>query len=104
MYPTVNALLEQAAEALFGGGGDLSSIPTSTISSELLGSKILDVLIAAGIIPSKSEGKRLIQQGGLYVNDEKICDMDVVVDVSYFKDGKMLVRKGKKTYNQIVIE
>lgn len=93
-----------AAEALFGGGGDLSNIPSSKIPSSLLGSKILDVLVAAGIIPSKSEGKRLIQQGGLYVNDEKISDMDVVVDESFFKDGKMLVRKGKKTYNQIVIE
>lgn len=93
-----------ASEALFGAGGDLSNIPTSTISKDVLGSKILDVIIAAGIIPSKSEGKRLIQQGGLYVNDEKVNDMDLVIDESFFKDGKMLVRKGKKTYNQITIE
>lgn len=95
---------KQGAEALFGAGGDLGNIPTSTIPSEMLGSKILDLLIASEIIPSKSEGKRLIQQGGLYVNDEKVMDMDLIVTESFFKDGKMLVRKGKKTYNQITIE
>lgn len=95
---------KQGAEALFGSGGDSINIPTSTVSREILGSKILDVLIVSGIIPSKSEGKRLIQQGGLYVNDEKVMDMDLIVTESFFKDGKMLVRKGKKTYNQITIE
>jgi tyrosyl-tRNA synthetase len=95
---------KQAAEALFGAGGDLSNIPASTVSRDILGSKILDVLIAADIIPSKSEGKRLIQQGGLYINDEKITDMDLIVNENFFSNGKMLVRKGKKTYNQITLD
>jgi tyrosyl-tRNA synthetase len=95
---------QQAAEALFGGGGNMENVPTSTIPSDLLGSKVLDVLIAAGIIPSKSEGRRLIQQGGLYINNEKITDLDTIITREFFVDGKMLVRKGKKTYNQIVIE
>lgn len=95
---------KQAAEALFGAGGDLGNIPTSTISRDKLGQKILDILIEASVIPSKSEGRRLIQQGGLTVNDEKITDMDTIIDESFFKDGKMLVRRGKKNYNQIVIE
>jgi tyrosyl-tRNA synthetase len=94
---------QEAAEALFGGGGNLDNAPTSTISNDILGSRVLDVLIAAGIIPSKSEGKRLIQQGGLYINDEKISDMDTVITQDFFKDGKMLVRKGKKTFHQVVI-
>lgn len=95
---------EIAAEALFGGGSDLSNVPTSNIGRDLLNSKILDVLIAAGIIPSKSEGKRLIQQGGLSVNDTKIESMDVVVTEDFFKDGMMLVRRGKKNFNKIIIE
>lgn len=95
---------KQAAEALFGAGGDLGNIPTSTISKDKLGQKILDILIEASVLPSKSEGRRLIQQGGLTVNNEKITDMDTVIDESFFKDGKMLVRRGKKNYNQIVIE
>lgn len=98
------AKAKQAAEALFGAGGDLSNIPSSAISRDMLGLKILDILISAGIIPSKSEGKRLIQQGGLYVNDEKVTDMDLTITESFFKDGKMLVRKGKKTFNQITVE
>lgn len=95
---------QEAAEALFGGGGNLANVPTSTISADILNSKVLDLLISAGIIPSKSEGKRLIQQGGLYINDEKISDMDTVITQDFFKDGTMLVRKGKKTYNKVVIE
>jgi tyrosyl-tRNA synthetase len=93
-----------AAEALFGGGKDMSSVPTSTIPRELLGSTILDVLAATGIIPSKSEGRRLIQQGGLVVNEEQIKDINTTVSEDFFKDGKMLVRRGKKNYNQIVLE
>ncbi|MCX7950365.1 MAG: tyrosine--tRNA ligase [Clostridiales bacterium] len=95
---------EQAAKALFESGGDLSNAPSSEISTELLGQKVLDVLIEAKVIPSKSEGRRLIQQGGLYINNEKITDMDFVIDESLFKDGEMLVRKGKKTFHRIIIK
>lgn len=98
------AKAKQAAEALFGAGGDLANIPTSTISSDKLGMKVLDILVEAGVIPSKSEGRRLIQQGGLHVKNEKITDMDTIIDEKFFEDGKMLVRRGKKNYNQIVIE
>ncbi|TDT60969.1 tyrosine--tRNA ligase [Fonticella tunisiensis] len=94
----------EAAEALFGGGGNLENVPTSSIPSGLLGSKILDVLIEANVIPSKSEGRRLIQQGGLYINNEKITDIDTEVTESFFKEGMMLVRKGKKNYHKIIIE
>lgn len=95
---------EQAAKALFESGGDMSNAPSSEISSELLGQKVLDVLIEAKVIPSKSEGRRLIQQGGLYINNEKVTDMDFIVDESLFKDGEMLVRKGKKTFHRIIIK
>lgn len=95
---------KKAAEALFGSGGELENIPTSTISKDLIGSKLVDILLEASIVPSKGEAKRLIQQGGLYVNDEKITDIDTIADDKMFKDGKILVRKGKKTYNQIVIK
>jgi len=52
----------------------------------------------------KSEGRRLIQQGGLYVNNERVDDINLIVTEDFFKDGFMLVRKGKKTYNKIEIE
>ncbi|ERI92571.1 tyrosine--tRNA ligase [Clostridiales bacterium oral taxon 876 str. F0540] len=95
---------KSAAEALFAGGGDMSNVPTASISSSLVGSTILDVLSAAKVIPSKGEGRRLIQQGGLTVNDTKVTDINMVVTEEHFKDGSMLVRRGKKNYNKIVIE
>jgi tyrosyl-tRNA synthetase len=94
----------KAAEALFGGGNDLTNVPTTTVSHEVFGQKLLDILLNAAIIPSKAEGKRLIQQGGLHVNDEKVDSFDFVITGDSFKDGKMLVRRGKKNYNQIVLE
>jgi tyrosyl-tRNA synthetase len=89
---------------LFEGSGDLSNVPTSTITNDMLGSNLLDVLVKTSIIPSKSEGRRLITQGGLYVNDENVKDINTVVTEDMFKQGYMIVRRGKKSYNKIVIQ
>lgn len=94
---------EQAAIALFESGGDLSNAPTFEMPANLLGQKVIDVLVEIKAIPSKSEGRRLIQQGGLYINNEKVSDMDFIIDESLFKDGEMLVRKGKKTFYRVVL-
>lgn len=94
---------KKAAEALFEGRGDLSNVPTSTITSDMLGSNLLDVLVKTGIIPSKSEGRRLITQGGLYVNDENVKDVNAVVTEDMFKEGYMILRRGKKSYNKIIL-
>jgi tyrosyl-tRNA synthetase len=94
---------QKAAETLFEGGADLQDVPTSTISGELLGKGIIDVLHACGIIPTKSEGRRLVAQGGLYVNSQKIDSIDLKVTSELFKDGMMMVRKGKKGYHKVVI-
>lgn len=53
----------KAAESLFGAGGDLSNVPTAAIDKEMLNKTLLEILVSAGIIPSKAEGKRLITQG-----------------------------------------
>ncbi|MGJ7045430.1 tyrosine--tRNA ligase [Thermoanaerobacterium thermosulfurigenes] len=94
---------KKAAEALFEGKGDLSNVPTSTITSDMLGLNLLDVLVKTGIIPSKSEGRRLITQGGLYVNDENVKDVNAVVTEDMFKEGYMILRRGKKSYNKIIL-
>lgn len=93
-----------ASEALFGGGKDMSNVPTVHIAKEQLGETLLDVLVQTKIIPSKGEGKRLIQQGGLSLNDNKITDMNVVITEADFADGSAIVRRGKKNYNRIVLE
>lgn len=93
-----------AAEALFGGGADMSNVPTATVGKYIIGSPLLDVLVAAKIIPSKGEGRRLIQQGGLSINNEKVTDINMVLTEAHFADGSILIKRGKKNYNRIVIE
>jgi len=95
---------QQAAEALFGGTGALENAPTVTITLAEASAKLIDILTANGIIASKSEGRRLISQGGLYLGDIKITDPDFSLSANLFIDGSILVRKGKKTYHRLVIE
>jgi tyrosyl-tRNA synthetase len=65
---------------------------------------LIDILAAAGIIASKSEGRRLIQQGGLYLGDTKVTDIELALTADLLENNSVLVRKGKKTYHRIVIE
>lgn len=95
---------EQATAALFGGVGNLENAPTVKITSDLIDTKLLDILASTGIVASKSEGRRLIQQGGLYLGDTKISDPDFLLAADLFKDNSLLVRKGKKNYHRIIIE
>lgn len=93
-----------AAEALFAGGQDMSAVPTAVVKKEALGCSITELLVSTEILPSKGEAKRLIQQGGLTVNDEKVTDMNMIITEESFKDGSILIRRGKKNYNRVVIE
>jgi len=95
---------QQAAEALFGGAGALDNAPTVTITPAMVGTKIIDVLTANGIVPSKSEGRRLIQQGGLHIGDTKVTDLDFLLTADLFENDSLLIRKGKKNYHRIVIK
>ena len=90
---------KKAAEALFGGVGNTADMPT--IAAET-GKKLLDILTAGKVFASKSEGRRLIQQNGLSLNDEKVKDVDYILQESDFKDGEAIVKKGKKKYFKLV--
>ncbi len=94
---------QQAAEALFNGAGTLDNVPTVSITSNMIGMKVLDVLAATKIVPSKSEGRRLIQQGGLHIGDTKVTDLDLILTEDLFENKSLLVRKGKKNYHRIVV-
>ncbi|MBN1053291.1 tyrosine--tRNA ligase [Clostridium botulinum] len=95
---------EEAANALFSGGADMSNVPTVTISKEDLGSTVLDVIAKVKIVPSKKEGRRLIEQGGLSINGEKITELTRILNDDDFKDGSALIKRGKKNYNKIEIQ
>ena len=94
---------QQAAEALFGGAGSLDNVPTVTLAPERVGMRLVDILAASGIFASKGEGRRLIQGGGLYVDDQKISDPDYVLTAESLAGGSVLIRKGKKSYHRIVV-
>jgi tyrosyl-tRNA synthetase len=95
---------QNAAEALFGGGKNMEDVPTVSINSDMLSSSLLDILVSTKILPSKGEGRRLIQQGGLSLNDVKVTDVNRLVTSDDFKDGSMMLKRGKKSYNRIVLE
>lgn len=96
---------QKSAEALFSGGADMSNVPTVEINEDMKDASILDIIAATGIVPSKKEGRRLIEQGGLAINDVKIEDVNSKFDTSYVeKDGYALIKRGKKKYYKLVIK
>ncbi len=97
------AKAQSATEALFGGGVNMDDVPTIAVRAEDMGQKLLDLLFANKVISSKSEGRRLMQQDGLTIDEEKVTDVNTDVDDALFK-GKdsLLLRKGKKKYYRLL--
>lgn len=95
---------QTAAKALFAGGADNSNMPSTTLTDEDFTDgvvSILDMMIKAGIAKSKGEGRRLIQQGGVAVNDEKVTDVNMTLSASDF-DSDVILRKGKKVFHKFI--
>lgn len=91
------------ARSLFGGGADAADMPSTVLDPALVGETgigILDLLTAAGLIPSKGEGRRLIQQGGIALEGEKVTDPMSVVSRDRLEQG-VVVKKGKKVYHKV---
>ena len=100
------AKAQAASKALFGGGADDASIPTTELDKSVFdkGIDIISLLSQMDIISSNSEGRRLIQQNGIMLNGEVITDFNRMVVTGDFQDGKLMLRKGKKVYRQVVIK
>ena len=92
-----------AAKALFSGAGDDANMPTSEIAIEGDDAGVLDVLLLGGLIPSKGEGRRLIEQGGITINEEKITNPNMRFTKDQLKEG-IKVRKGKKVFQKIILK
>lgn len=93
---------KEAAEALFAGGANMDNVPTIPVTDADLGRKLLDVLAEYKVIATKSEGRRLMQQNGLSIDDEKITDVDFTVTPELFGEkASVLLRKGKKKYYKL---
>ena len=95
---------QDAAKALFVGGGDMSNVPTTTLTAENLtdGSiGILDMIVTCKLAPSKKEARRLVEQGGVTVNDEKVSDVNTRYTADDLSGDGIMVRKGKKVYHRV---
>ena len=90
---------KKSAEAMFGGSGTNADIPSINAKAD---EKLVDVLVAGKVFASKGEARRLIQQNGLSLNDEKVTDADYVLTAADFKDDGAIVKKGKKKYYRLV--
>jgi len=95
---------QSAAQALFGAGTNMSSVPTISIPEGMKNAGLMDILVHTKVVPSKAEARRLIEQGGLTINDKKIEDKNATLLDVDFKDGSVLIKKGKKKYYSLNIE
>ena len=96
---------QNAAKALFSGAGDLDNMPTIELSDEdfedgVVG--IIKILVKAGLSKSNGEARRLIQQGGISINDEKVTDFSKVITADEISSGDTIIKKGKKIFYKII--
>ncbi len=95
---------QQAAKALFAGGADNSNMPTTTLTDDDFTDgeiTVLDMMLKANMIKSKGEGRRLIDQGGVSVNDEKVNGALTALKTSDF-DKDIIIKKGKKMFHKFI--
>lgn len=98
---------DTAAKSLFAGGAKGGSVPTTEITKDELGEglQIIEVLEKCKLIPSRGEGRRLVQQGGVRVNEEKVTDIGTVITAEMCdEDGIIMIQKGKKTFHQLKVK
>ena len=96
---------QAAAKALFAGGGDDANMPTTQIGADKLNDGkigILNLMVACGLAASNGEARRLVQQGGVFVNEEKVPDPQFAVTEAMLSDG-VKIRKGKKVFHKAVL-
>ena len=97
---------EDAAKALFATGGSDENMPTTELGEDKLTDgriSILDLMLACELIPSKGEGRRLVQQGGVMVNDQKVASIDESFTGEQLREG-LKIRKGKKVFHKAILK
>ena len=95
---------EESAKALFGAGGNNTNMPTSTLTDadfENGNINILSMLVATGLCPSRGEARRLVQQGGVTIDDVKVASIDESLARERFEGEGIIVRKGKKVFHRV---
>ena len=96
---------QEAAKAVFAGAGNSENMPSTQLDSADLGDEginIIDAMIKAGLCSSRGEARRLIEQGGVSVDDIKITAPQHIIPVAYFDKGYVIIKKGKKVFHKII--
>ena len=91
---------EEAANSLFGSGTNTENMPSCDIEND---SNILDAIIKAGFAPSKGQARTLVSQGGISINDEKISDVNYIINKENYKED-IILKKGKKGFCKLIIK
>ncbi len=95
---------EESAKALFGAGGDSANMPTSVLTDadfENGSINVLSMLVTTGLCPSRGEARRLVQQGGVTIDDVKVASIDESLARERFEGEGVIVRKGKKVFHRV---
>ena len=101
------AKAQETARSLFSGKGSLENMPSSQLSADKFDNgKIgaINLLVACGLCASNGEARRLIQQGGVAVNDQKVASIDVTFDQSDFEGDGVVIKKGKKVFHRAFVK
>lgn len=95
--------VKKASEEVFANGGISDNMPTVKLSKDKFdgGMLFVDLLFEAGVTSSKSESRRLVQQGGVSLNRQKVSDITKLVEIADFVDGSVILQKGKKTFVKV---
>ena len=97
---------EESAKALFGAGGNNANMPTSTLTDadfENGSINVLSMLVTTGLCPSRGEARRLVQQGGVTIDDVKVASIDESLARERFEGEGIIVRKGKKVFHRVKV-
>ena len=98
---------EAGARALFGGGADSEHMPTTVLEEadfdEEGKADLISLLVKTGLVPTRSEGRRAIEQGGVTVGSDKITDIHFAISRDALAKEEMILRRGKKKYHKICI-
>ena len=98
---------QETARGLFSKGGDIANMPATALeASDLTDGAIgiMDLMLVCGLVPSKGEARRLVQQGGVMVNEEKVTAFDRTFTVADFQNTDFIIKKGKKVFHRAFLE
>ncbi len=96
---------QDAAKAIFAGGGNSDNMPSTQLNADDFtdeGINIIDAMIKAGLVSSRGEARRLIEQGGVSVDDVKITAPNYIIPLADFDKGYAIIKKGKKVFHKII--